>query len=35
MARFDGLCERIEVGYAAVPEAEVLAEIDASQSQSG
>jgi prevent-host-death family protein len=28
-ARFDGLCERIESGYAEVPEAEPLAEIDA------
>ena len=28
-ARFDGLCERIESGYAEVPEAEGLAEIDA------
>jgi hypothetical protein len=28
-ARFDGLCERIEAGYAEVPEAEGLAEIDA------
>ena len=27
-ARFDGLCQRIEAGYAAVPEAEGLAEID-------
>ena len=27
-ARFDGLCERIEAGYAEVPEAEGLAEID-------
>ncbi len=27
-ARFDGLCERIESGYAEVPEAEGLAEID-------
>jgi prevent-host-death family protein len=28
-ARFDGLCERIEAGYAEVPDAEGLAEIDA------
>ena len=28
-ARFDALCQRIEAGYAAVPEAEGLAEIDA------
>ena len=28
-ARFDGLCQRIEAGYAQVPEAEGLAEIDA------
>jgi prevent-host-death family protein len=28
-ARFDGLCERLEAGYAEVPEAEGLAEIDA------
>ena len=28
-ARFDGLCERIEAGYAEVPEAEGLAEIEA------
>jgi hypothetical protein len=28
-ARFDGLCERIEAGYAEVPEAEGLAKIDA------
>jgi prevent-host-death family protein len=28
-ARFDWLCERIEAGYAEVPEAEGLAEIDA------
>ena len=28
-ARFDGLCERIEAGYAEVQEAEGLAEIDA------
>ncbi|MCT0200492.1 type II toxin-antitoxin system Phd/YefM family antitoxin [Synechococcus sp. CS-1325] len=27
--RFEGLCERIEAGYAAVPEAEGHAEIDA------
>jgi prevent-host-death family protein len=27
--RFEGLCERIEAGYAAVPEAEGQAEIDA------
>jgi prevent-host-death family protein len=27
--RFDALCERIEAGYAGVPEAEGLAEIDA------
>lgn len=27
-ARFDGLCERIEAGYAEVPEGEGLAEID-------
>ena len=27
-ARFDGLCERIEAGYAEVQEAEGLAEID-------
>ena len=27
-ARFDGLCERIEAGYAEVPEAEGLSEID-------
>jgi len=27
--RFDGLCERIASGYAEVPEAEGLAEIDA------
>ncbi|CRI67641.1 conserved hypothetical protein [Thiocapsa sp. KS1] len=28
-ARFDALCERIEVGYATVPEVDGLAEIDA------
>mgnify|MGYP006273834371 FL=1 len=28
-ARFDALCHRIETAYAAVPEAEGLAEIDA------
>lgn len=28
-ARFDALCQRIEAGYAAVPEAQGLAEIDA------
>jgi prevent-host-death family protein len=28
-ARFDGLCERLEAGYAEGPEAEGLAEIDA------
>lgn len=28
-ARFDALCQRIEVGYAKTPEAEGLAEIDA------
>jgi hypothetical protein len=28
-ARFDALCQRIEAGYAAVPEAEGLTEIDA------
>lgn len=28
-ARFDALCQRIEAGYAQVPEAEGLAEIDA------
>ena len=28
-ARFDALCQRIETGYAEVPEAEGLAEIDA------
>lgn len=28
-AHFDGRCERIEAGYAEVPEAEGLAEIDA------
>jgi prevent-host-death family protein len=28
-ARFDSLCQRIEAGYARVPEAEGLAEIDA------
>ena len=28
-ARFDSLCQRIEVGYASVPETEGLAEIDA------
>ncbi|RKT45613.1 type II toxin-antitoxin system Phd/YefM family antitoxin [Thiocapsa rosea] len=28
-ARFDALCQRIEAGYATVPEAEGLAEIDA------
>lgn len=27
--RFDALCQRIEAGYAQVPEAEGLAEIDA------
>jgi prevent-host-death family protein len=27
--RFDALCQRIEAGFAAVPEAEGLAEIDA------
>ena len=27
-ARFDGLCERLEAGYAEGPEAEGLAEID-------
>ena len=28
-ARFDALCQRIEAGYAAVPEAKGLIEIDA------
>lgn len=28
-ARFDGLCSRIEAGYATVPEAEGMAEIEA------
>lgn len=28
-ARFDALCQRIEAGFAEVPEAEGLAEIDA------
>jgi prevent-host-death family protein len=28
-ARFDALCQRIEAGYATVPDAEGLAEIDA------
>jgi len=28
-ARFDALCQRIEAGYAPLPEAEGLAEIDA------
>jgi prevent-host-death family protein len=28
-ARFDALCQRIEAGYARVPEADGLAEIDA------
>jgi prevent-host-death family protein len=28
-ARFDALCQRIEVGYGETPEAEGLAEIDA------
>ncbi|MHB1353633.1 MAG: type II toxin-antitoxin system Phd/YefM family antitoxin [Thiobacillus sp.] len=28
-ARFDALCQRIEAGYAETPEAEGLAEIDA------
>ena len=28
-ARFDGLCERIEAGYAGIPEAEGLDEISA------
>lgn len=28
-ARFDALCQRIEAGYATVPEADGLAEIDA------
>ncbi|EGV17429.1 hypothetical protein ThimaDRAFT_3461 [Thiocapsa marina 5811] len=28
-AHFDALCQRIEAGYATVPEAEDLAEIDA------
>jgi len=28
-ARFDALCQRIEAGYATVPEAEGLAEIEA------
>jgi prevent-host-death family protein len=28
-ARFDALCQRIEAGYAATPEAEGLAEIEA------
>ncbi len=28
-ARFDALCQRIEAGYASVPEAEGLVEIDA------
>lgn len=32
-ARFDALCHRIETGYAAVPEAEGLAEIDAAVAQ--
>jgi prevent-host-death family protein len=28
-ALFDALCQRIEAGYAAIPEAERLAEVDA------
>ncbi|MFT5339716.1 MAG: prevent-host-death family protein [Cyanobium sp.] len=34
-ARFDGLCERIEAGYAEVPEGEGLAEIDVAVAASG
>ncbi|BAC88219.1 type II toxin-antitoxin system Phd/YefM family antitoxin [Gloeobacter violaceus] len=32
-ARFDALCQRIEAGYAQLPEAEGLAEIDATVAQ--
>ena len=32
--RFDALCQRIEAGYAQVPEAEGLAEIDAAVADS-
>ncbi|UFP96755.1 type II toxin-antitoxin system Phd/YefM family antitoxin [Gloeobacter morelensis] len=32
-SRFDALCQRIEAGYAQVPEAEGLAEIDATVAQ--
>ncbi|MHB1531371.1 type II toxin-antitoxin system prevent-host-death family antitoxin [Acidithiobacillus sp.] len=32
-ARFDALCERLERGYASVPESEGLAEIDAAVAQ--
>ncbi len=31
--RFDALCQRIEAGFAAIPEAEGLAEIDAAIAQ--
>lgn len=31
--RFDALCQRIEAGYASVPEAEGMAEIDAAIAQ--
>ncbi|MBK7014069.1 MAG: type II toxin-antitoxin system Phd/YefM family antitoxin [Sulfuritalea sp.] len=31
--RFDAICQRIEAGYAGVPEAEGLAEIDAAASK--
>lgn len=33
-ARFDGLCARIEAGYADVPEAEGMAEIEAAAAAS-
>lgn len=33
-ARFDALCQRIEAGYAAVPEADGLAEIEAAVADS-
>jgi len=32
-SRFDALCQRIEAGYATVPEAEGMAEIDAAVAQ--
>lgn len=33
-ARFDALCQRIEAGFAGLPEAEGLAEIDAAVAES-